>query len=285
LGVAALITMATLLGLTPQQKAALVVVSGLPAPSGVGGVLVQGYTRGLPRPTGALVYVDQEGGKIRAFPQLPPRRAARAASSKAAAFASGRATGHALHRIGVHVDLAPVLDLPDGPLGARQFRSPFFGVAFARGLAAGHTAACAKHFPGLGTLAHSTDDRPYVVGRVRDADLAPYRAAVEAGVPCVMVGHGVYPQLGPRRATLEPGAYRLLRDLGFDGVVITDSLNVVRGHAAEWAVAAARAGADLLLFTSGVYAAQAIRALTPLAKRGELDAHVARVLRFRSAFD
>jgi beta-N-acetylhexosaminidase len=285
LGVAAVITMATVLGLTPQQKAALVVVSGLPAPRGVGGVIVQNYSRDEPRPAGALVFTDQEGGRIKTFPALPPGSSARAMRSKAKAFDSGRATGRALRRIGVDVDLAPVLDLPDGPLGARQFRSPFFGVAFARGLAAAGAGACAKHFPGLGPLPFSTDNRPHVVGNLRDRDLAPYRAAVEADVPCVMVGHGIYPQVGPRRAALEPGAYRLLRSLGFDGVAITDSLDVVRGHAEEWAVAAVRAGADLLLFTSGRDAARAIRVLLPLARSGELDAHVARVLRFRSAVD
>jgi len=277
--------MATMLGLTPQQKAALVVVSGLPPPPGVGGVIVQGYDRDAARPPGALVFVDQEGGKVKTFPRLPPRSSARAVRSKAKAFESGAATGRALGRAGVDVDLAPVLDLPDGPLGSRQFRSPPFGVAFARGLAAGGAGSCVKHFPGLGSLRFSTDEHPYVVGRVRDADLAPYRAAVEAGVPCVMVGHGVYPTLGPRRAALEPAAYRLLRDLGFEGVAITDSLDVVRGHAQDWAVAAARAGADLLLFTSGRDAARAIRVLLPLARSGELDAHVTRVLRFRLAID
>jgi beta-N-acetylhexosaminidase len=274
--------MATLLGLTPHQKAALVVVSGLPAPPGVGGVIVQGYDRDAARPPGALVFVDQEGGKVKTFPRLPPGTSARAVRSVAAAYASGRATGVALRGAGVDVDLAPVLDLPDGPLGSRQFRSPSFGVAFARGLAAGGAGACAKHFPGLGSLPYSTDEHPYVRGHVRDIDLAPYRAAVEGGVPCVMVGHGVYPSLGPRRATLEPATYRLLHELGFDGVAITDSLDVVRGHATEWAVAAARAGADLLLFTSGRDAARAIRVLVPLARRGELDEHVRRVLRFRA---
>ena len=277
--------MATMLGLTPQQKAALVVVSGLPAPPGVAGVIVQKYDRDAARPVGALVVADQEGGRVKTFPQLPPRSSARAVRSKADAFDSGVATGRRLRQIDVDVALGPVLDLPDGPLGSRQFRSPLFGVAFARGLATGGAGACAKHFPGLGSLAFSTDDRPYVRGRVREADLAPYRAAVEAGVPCVMVGHGVYPTLGPRRAALEPAAYRLLRDLGFEGVAITDSLDVVHGHAQEWAVAAARAGADLLLFTSGADAARAIRVLVPLARRGELDVHVARVLRFRSTFD
>jgi beta-N-acetylhexosaminidase len=285
LGVAALITTVTLLGLTPQQKAALVVVSGLPAPRGVAGVIVRRWDRTAPRPPGAVVFTDQEGGPIRTFPTLPPRKAASAIRSKAEAFAAGKATALALRRAGVQVDLAPVLDLPDGPLGPRQFRSPFYGVAFARGLAQGRVGACAKHFPGLGSLPFSTDDRPYVRGTVREADLAPYRAAVESGVPCVMVGHGVYPSLGPRRAVLEPATYRLLRDLGFEGVAITDSLGVVRGHAREWAVAASRAGADLLLFNSGQDAAAAIRVLVPLARRGELDEHVARVLRFRLAID
>jgi beta-N-acetylhexosaminidase len=282
LGVAAVITMATVLGLTPQQKAALVVVSGLPAPPGVAGVIVQSYNRDAPRPAGALVFTDQEGGRVKTFPQLPPRSSARAVRSRSRAFDSGRATGRALRRIGVDVDLAPVLDLKDGPLGSRQFRSPLFGVAFARGLAAGGAGACVKHFPGLGSLAFSTDKRPYVVGRVRDADIAPYRAAIEAGVPCVMVGHGVYPTLGPRRAVLMPATYQLLRGLGFEGVAMTDSLDVVRGHAREWAVAAARAGADLLLFTSGRDAARAIRVLLPLASSGELDDQVQRVLRFRA---
>ncbi len=223
-----MLTTAALLALTPQQKAALVVVSGLPAPAGVGGVIVQRWDRNAPRPGRTLVFVDQEGGDVRAFRELPPAKAARRIGSKAEAYAVGQETGAALRRNGVQVDLAPVLDLPDGPLGARQYRSPFFGVAFARGLAAESVAACAKHFPGLGTLRISTDKQPYVRGHVRDGDLAPYRAAVEADVPCVMVGHGVYSSLGPRRAVLEPSTYRLLRgSLGFRGVTITDSLSVV----------------------------------------------------------
>ncbi len=271
------------MALSPQQKAALVVVSGLPAPAGVGGVIVQRYDRDAPRPVGALVFADQEGGDVRAFRELPPAASARRIGSKAEAYAAGRATGLALRRTGVDVDLAPVLDLPDGPLGARQYRSPFFGVAFARGLAAGGAGACGKHFPGLGTLAISTDKRPYVRGHVRDADLAPYRAAIEGDVPCVMIGHGVYPELGAHRAVLEPATYRLLRNtLGFRGITITDSLSVVRGRAAAWAVGAARAGADLLLINNPRGASRAIRALVPLARAGGLDAHISRLLRFRA---
>src|SRR5919201_5536314 len=136
--------------LTPQEKAALVVVSGQPAPVRVGGVLVQPATRAAARPWGSLVFADQEGGRVRAFRTLPPFRAASAYTSEDEAFAAGRATGHALRRIGVDVDLAPVLDLRDGPLGSRQFDDSSFALAFARGLGA---HACVKHFPGLGSLA------------------------------------------------------------------------------------------------------------------------------------
>jgi beta-N-acetylhexosaminidase len=282
LGIAALLAAATLATMTPQEKAALLVVSGPRAVPGIGGVLVQRWDPAAPRPQGAVVYADQEGGRVRAFRAMPPREAAAAFTSAQDAFEAGVATAHALRHAGVDVDLAPVLDLPDGPLGDRQFRAPLYAIAFARGLAAGGAAACAKHFPGLGSLPISTDERPYVRGVLREQDLAPYREAVEAGVPCVMVGHGVYRKLGPRRALLEPTTYRLLRSLGFDGVAITDSLNVLSSaDPRKWSVDAVQAGADLVLFTSSESASAAVRALAPLARRGELDAHVLRVLRFR----
>ena len=95
--------------------------------------------------------------------------------------------------------------------------------------------------------------------------------------------HEFLPSLGARfRASLQPATYALLRSLGFDGVAITDSLSLVRSAPVErWAPQAARAGADLLLFNSPAHARRAIRALLPLARRGALDAHVARVLRLR----
>jgi beta-N-acetylhexosaminidase len=271
--------------MTPRQKAALVVVSGLPAPPGVGGVIVRVHDRDAPRPRGALVYVDQEGGSVRAFPELPPALPPSAYARTADAFAAGRATARALRGVGVDVDLAPVLDLADGPLGSRHFRAPAYGLAFARGLAAGGLGACAKHFPGLGSTAISTDESPSVRGTVRGREVAAFRAAIRAGVPCVMTSHAFYRALGRGRASLEPETYRRLRRLGFRGVAITDSLNFVRAApAGAWAVRAVRAGADLVLFTHPDYARRAIAALVPVARRGELDASVARVLRFRARY-
>jgi beta-N-acetylhexosaminidase len=273
-----LAVLAAALLLTPQQQAALVVVSGLPAPAGVGGVLVRRWDRGLARPPGALVFVDQEGGDVRAFPDAPPALPASAYRSTSAALAAGRATRAALRERRVDVDLAPVLDFR-GPLGSRHFRRPEFGVAFARGLGG---AGCVKHFPGLGTAAVSTDERPHVDAHVRAPELSAFRSAVRAGVPCVMTSNAFYDG-APYRASISPETYRRLRALGFRGVAITDSLSIVREAPVErWAPQAIRAGADLLLFTSPAHARRAIRALVPLARAGELDAAVTRVLAFRS---
>jgi beta-N-acetylhexosaminidase len=175
------------------------------------------------------------------------------------------------------------MDSPSGPLGARHFRDPALAVAFARGLAAGDAGACAKHFPGLGSTRRSTDEGP-ARGALRASELAGFWKAIGAGIPCVMVGHALYRRLGPRPASLEPATYRLLRDEGFDGVVITDSLNALgAAGAAESAADAVTAGADMVLFTGPDEARRAVEALVPLARRGELDEHVARVLRLRRA--
>lgn len=267
--------------LTPREKAAIVVVSGLPAPPGVGGVIVRRWDRHLPRPRRALVFADQEGGTVRAFPELALSLPASSYRSAADAFAAGKEAGAALGAVGVDVDLAPVLDTPDGPLGSRHFRSQRLGVAFGRGLEVGGTAPCAKHFPGLGSTLRSTDEAR-AVGRLRVREARGFRVT---RFPCVMVGHAIYPRLGTRRASLEPATYGLLRRLGFRGVAITDSLGVLGSpYAPYWARLALRAGADMVLFTSPRDARRAIRALVPLARRGELDPAVRRVLRFRARY-
>jgi beta-N-acetylhexosaminidase len=141
-----------------------------------------------------------------------------------------------------------------------------------------------KHFPGLGSASVSTDERPHVNAVVRESEVRAFRAAVEAGVPCVMTGHAFYRRLGRFRASLEPRTYELLRSLGFEGVAITDSLNIVGKAPAHWPTRAIRAGADLLLFTNPASARKAIAQLLPLARRGELDAAAVRVLRFRARY-
>jgi beta-N-acetylhexosaminidase len=252
------------LALTPQQQARLLVVTTVQP--------------GIFSGAAGITFADQEGGTVKALNGSPPFEPASAYRSTAAAYAAGRATAAALHDNGVDVDFAPVFDTADGPLGSREFTRATYAVAFARGLG---LSACAKHFPGLGSAAVSTDEQPHVNARIRPKDLAPYRTAVASGLHCVMVGHAFYGG-APYRASLEPSTYRLLRRLGFRGVAITDSLSLVHDAPVErWAPQAIRAGADLLLFTSPAHARRAVRALLPLARRGALLKHVERVLRFR----
>jgi beta-N-acetylhexosaminidase len=249
---------AELAAMTPQEKAEAVVIAGMPAADGFGGVLVRSWNAEAPRPRVALVFADQEGGDVRTFRSLPPSRSAISYRTVTEARAAGAETAAALRREGVHAAFAPVLDLADGPLGSRQFARPELGVAFARGLG---SAACPKHFPGLGSTPESTDTAR-VYGVLRSADLAP------------------------RRASLEPATYRLLRQLGFRGVAVTDSLGVLGSpYAPYWARLAIRAGADLVLTTSARDARRMVAALVPLARAGELDAAVRRVLEYRRTVD
>jgi beta-N-acetylhexosaminidase len=121
-------------------------------------------------------------------------------------------------------------------------------------------AATAKHFPGLGAATVNTDAAPATVTSpaptLRARDLAPFRAAIAAGVPLVMVSHALYPALDPTRIASQSPVIlgRLLRgSLGFRGVVVTDSIEAAavrrRSSVASAAVRSIAAGADLVLMT------------------------------------
>ena len=117
--------------MTPQEKAATLVVT----------TERQGVFSGA----AGITFADQEGGLVKALPTAPPWRAASAYATPADAEASGRATARALHARGIDVDLAPVLDAPDGPLGSRHFRAARLGVAFARGNPHRHIVAASRN--------------------------------------------------------------------------------------------------------------------------------------------
>ena len=263
----------------------------------------------IPRPASIplLVTVDQEGGLVRRLPG-PPKPSASASGAWGAAFAErlGTATGASLHSMGVNVDLAPVLDL-GGPGRAiegegRTFaRSPAavsdIGGGFARGLAAGGVAATAKHFPGLGDARVNTDNAVQKIrlpaAKLRGADEQPYAGFIQSGGAMVMLSTAIYPALSEKPAALSrPIATGELRNrLGFKGVSISDSLGSVSARAvggpAKTALAAARAGTDLGLFTDLGDAARAQRALARGLANGSLDraefeASVTRVLALRS---
>jgi beta-N-acetylhexosaminidase len=228
---------------------------------------LQQAAREAGRPT-LLIAVDQEGGDIRRFRWAPPARpASELAGTTARLRATGRATAAALRALGVNVDLAPVADVPSAPdsfIGRqrRAFSSDpdtaaRLAAAFAAGLAEGGIAATAKHFPGLGRAAVSTDASAVTIASSRAArgsDLVPFRALIRAGIPLVMLSSAVYPALDATPGVWSPAVESLLRStLGFTGVTITDALDAAAAthHRSVPAAAllAAQSGADLLLVT------------------------------------
>jgi beta-N-acetylhexosaminidase len=172
----------------------------------------------------------------------------------------------ALRPLGINVNLAPVVDVatPGSFLASRAFPGDAVEVAaITRGAIRGYKgtrlAPTVKHFPGLGGSATNTDEAPATIERSRTemrTDLEPFEAAIAAGTPLVMSGHGLYPALDPNRIASQSKAILtdLLRDdLQFRGVVITDSLEadavLARSSVQEAASRSLRAGADLLLMT------------------------------------
>ena len=208
-----------------------------------------------------VIATDQEGGTVRRVAFAGPRPSARSQAPLGTTRLRSlwASAGRQLRAVGIDLDLAPVADLglPGSFEGTRTFAAtpgvvgPLVAAA-TRGLRDGRVGATAKHFPGLGGTRRSTDDA-VVRGRpVTDAALRPFRAAVAAGVPVVMVDLAVHPGLGSRPAALAAPAYALLRrELHFRGVAMTDALDAVAarkvGSEAQTAVAALCAGADMVI--------------------------------------
>jgi beta-N-acetylhexosaminidase len=267
-------------GLSPELKGSIragkvagVVLFEADFPSRAAGRALIEALQAVPRPTPLrrfplLVMTDQEGGEVKRVDGAPEASAATMGAA-GAAFArhEGRATAKNLRRLGVNVDLAPVLDVgrPGGVIadtgrafGTTAKRVAATAVPFASGLQAGGVAATAKHFPGLGAASENTDFEAQRIGlskaTLRAVDEAPYRAYIAAGGSLVMVGTAIYLAFGDRPAAFNRRIVtgELRGRLGFRGVTITDSLGSAAvaefGSQREAAVDGASAGDDLLLF-------------------------------------
>jgi len=220
-----------------------------------------------------LVSVDQEGGRVArfcppSFKSYPPARVIGAVGDDDAARRNARSIGFEVSSVGVNWVLAPVLDVdnnPDNPvIGDRSFSSDpavvsRMGVAAIEGIQEDACIlACGKHFPGHGDT--NVDSHfalpiiPYNRQRLEKIELPPFRAAINAGLESVMTAHILYPELDPNLpASLSPAVTTglLRRELGFNGLIVTDCLEM-KGVSATWgtaeaAVLAAIAGADMLL--------------------------------------
>ncbi|MGN9813062.1 glycoside hydrolase family 3 protein [Micromonospora sp. BQ11] len=194
-----------------------------------------------------IVAIDEEAGDVTRIESArgssrPGNLALGAIDDPALTEEVARDLGTDLAALGVTLDYAPDADVnsnPDNPvIGVRSFGAEPALVArhtaaWVRGLQAGGVAACAKHFPGHGdTRVDSHHDLPLITAdraRLDAVELAPFRAAVAAGVQAVMTGHLLVPALDPELpATLSSRILTgLLRDeLGFSGVVVTDAVEM-----------------------------------------------------------
>jgi len=243
--------------------------------------------QGLSPTSPLLIAIDQEGGRVSRLPKgftiFPPAATVSSCHSLKLAYDAAGVTAKELRAVGVNMNMAPVLDVNTNSanpiIGNRAFgETPEqvgeYGVATMAGLQEHGVVACGKHFPGHGeTSADSHLELPVVTlakERIEEIELSPFRYAIERGLASIMTAHVHYPALDDDSpATL---SYPILTDLlrhtlGFDGVVLTDDMEMqaILDHSSVGAasVRALQAGADMLLIchkhdrqTEAIYAVE-----------------------------
>ena len=239
---------------------------------------------------GLLIGIDEEGGLVSRLNKsnieheiFPP-----AAEIEDAAYA-GRTIGKELAELGINVDFAPVADVntnPDNPvIGTRAFSADPQAAAskvaeFITAIEETGVSACAKHFPGHGDTAMDSHlGETYVehdMERLRRVEFVPFQQAITAGTDFIMVGHIKTPNATTDGlpATLSSEMLGILRnDLNFDGIIITDAMNmgaiVEQYGSGESAVMAVQAGEDLVLMPANLM--EAADALTAAIENGTIS--------------
>lgn len=241
---------------------------------------------------------------------FPHAMAFGAAGKTEYAEAFGRITAQESRSIGVHWNFFPDADVNSNPanpiINTRSFGEDPQQVgdlvaAYIRGSRANGMMTTAKHFPGHGdtatdshlSLAQVTGDR----ARLNSVELAPFRQAIAAGVDSVMVAHVTVPALEPdpnRVATTSPAIVTdlLKHELGFQGIVVTDALDMAgltrlySANIGRAAVEAFKAGSDLLLIPADLEASY--NAVLEAARSGEipsarLDGSVLKLLKAKAS--
>jgi beta-N-acetylhexosaminidase len=239
-----------------------------------------------------MIAIDQEGGPVKRL-KGPPTVAPKALGESGdtdTAKQQGQQTAEFLSGFGVNVDLAPVADvshagtpstIKERTFGSDPANVAKLVVAFSDGLKDGGNAATVKHFPGLGLASENTDTSAVTIPADRgilETDEAPFSAAIDAGVPLVMMSTAKYPGLGSK----DPAAWSqpiiqddLRQRLSFNGVVITDDLESAAAtdvlSPEKAAVRSLAAGADMVMFATGLGTSQAAyKSLVKAAEKGTL---------------
>lgn len=238
----------------------------------------------------SFIAVDEEGGRVQRVAGLAGSipSARDVATSLSLAEAETLAHDHAIRlgELGFTMNLAPVVDLDNGDfIRDRSFGEDpdtvtDYAFATANGIASGGLIPVVKHFPGHGRGTDSHTGLPTLPGldTLRGSDLVPFVRSIERGDLPIMVGHLVVPGLTDGQpATLSPAAVDgLLRtELGFDGLVMTDALNMDAiadtndpAVAAELALAA---GVDLVMLGQIADVEGTIVRLTDAVRAGRIS--------------
>ncbi len=225
--------------------------------------------------TPLFIAVDEEGGRVSRLPseftKLPTAKRVGDRGREEAAYSIGGAIAGALKAFGYNMDFAPVLDINSNPknpvIGDRAFGIEAeavseMGIATMRGLADQGVIAVVKHFPGHGDTAVDSHISLPVVNKtleeLRQLELIPFKKAIEEGVDTVMVAHIQYNKIDPDApATLSSKILTdlLRKEMGFEGVIITDDLTmgaIIENHdIGEAAITAINAGSDIVLSCHG----------------------------------
>ncbi|WP_446676498.1 beta-N-acetylhexosaminidase [Paenibacillus taichungensis] len=245
-----------------------------------------------------MISVDQEGGMVaridkEGVTQVPGNMALGATGNPDYTLECAQILGHELKNIGIDMNLAPVLDVNNNVLnpviGVRSYGEnaesvAAHGAAAIKGYQSRGVAATAKHFPGHGDTAVDSHlgmvTVPHERNRLDQVELLPFRCAIEAGVDAIMTAHVIFPAIEPEPipATLSRKVLTgLLREeMGFDGIIITDCLEM---HAiskpygvAEAAIRAVEAGADLILVSHTLQdQVSAVEAVVDAVRTGRVD--------------
>ncbi|MBQ6208091.1 MAG: glycoside hydrolase family 3 protein [Oscillospiraceae bacterium] len=258
-----------------------------------------------------LMTCDEEGGRVNRLmgavgtPYVGPMLSYRGEGAETAK-ANALTIAGGLTSCGFNMDLAPVADVWSNPdnkvIGNRAYSTDFqeaaeLVAAAVAGFHEGGVACTLKHFPGHGnTYEDSHNGLAHVYKtwkQLETAELTPFRAGIAAGADAVMVGHLVAGEIDDKPATFSNVivTYMLRKELGFTGVIMTDSLQMDAiakrygaGEAALWAV---KAGVDMLLCPDDLgAAAQELLSAVDDGRLSEtrVDESVLRILRLKEAY-
>ncbi len=236
---------------------------------------------------GLLISIDQEGGivtRLQSGTDFPGNMALGATRSTELSESVGHAIGSELHSLGINMNLAPVLDVnnnPDNPvIGVRSFGGDpqlvaDLGTAYTKGLQSSGMAATAKHFPGHGDTAVDSHlglpSVPHDKERLLEVELYPFQQAMDQGIDAIMTAHVTFPRIDPTTviskkdgteialpATLSHEVLTNLmrKEMGFEGVISTDALNMkaIADHfgPVDAVIRAVNAGTDIVLMPVGL---------------------------------